>query len=307
METTTPQDSTGTPTRRRVSYSQYTIWSTCPHHWRLAYHDKLKPKDSSIHLIFGTAIHHAIQEWLKTLYDGKKGAASYYDLGGVFKDKLFELFKKELTTTAEDGTKTFQCGKDDLKEFYLDGLAILEHVRRYHKQYFSPKAKLIGVEVPLEVPLNDALEFVGYIDLVIQEPDGTVIIYDFKTSKAGWFYEKKDPKKVNQILLYKRFYSQRFNVDEDKIDVQFLVLKRKIPDNSEFPIKRLSKFEPANGKISVGKAVKSFQEFVDRTFAADGTVLVENLKPTPSEKACKFCPFRDKKDLCDAGPRTRNK
>jgi hypothetical protein len=295
-----------TPKRRKVSYSQYTIWKTCPHQWKLSYHDKLKPKESSINLIFGTAIHDTIQTWLKKLYGGQK-AAAYFDLGEFFKERLFELFKKELTVTAEDGTVTHLTDKESLKDIYLDGIAILGHVKRYHKEYFPPKAKLIGCEVPLEVPLNDALEFVGYIDLVIEQPDGTIIIYDFKTSRQGWFYEKKDPIKIHQILLYKRFYSERFGVSEDQIDVQFLILKRKIPEKSEFPIKRLSKFEPASGKISVGKAITGFNEFLETTFAADGTVLVENLKSTPSPKACKYCPYRTKKDLCPDGPRTRTK
>jgi hypothetical protein len=287
--------------RRKVSYSQYTIWSTCPHQWKLAYHDKLKPTDKSIHLIFGTAIHDTIQTWLEKRYNGREVQWKYFDWGTFFKDRLFELFNEEMVVKNEDGTVTYYVDKPTLKEFYIDGLAILEHIKRYHKEYFPPKAELIGCEVPLELPLNSALKFVGYIDLVVRLKDGTIIIYDFKTSGKGWFHEKKDPKKINQILLYKRFYSEVYEISEDKIEVQFLILKRKVPEVSEWPIRRISKFEPASGKTSVKKAVASFDEFVKTTFDDDGTVLVENLKPKPSEKNCRFCPFRENKELCPDG------
>jgi hypothetical protein len=239
---------------------------------------------------------------LEKRYNGREAQWKFFDWHGYFKDRLFELFNEELVEKDADGKVIkYHCDKATLKEFYIDGCAILDHIKKYYKDFFPLKAKLIGVEVPLELPLNSALKFVGYIDLVVQEKDGTVIIYDFKTSGKGWFHEKKDPKKINQILLYKRFYYEVFDVDENMIEVQYIILKRKVPEKSEWPIKRVSKFEPASGKISVKKAVASFDEFVNTTFAEDGTVLVENLKPVPSEKNCRFCPFREMKDLCPEG------
>src|SRR5690349_21485189 len=216
-------------TSRRVSYSQYSIWSTCPHQWKLAYHDKLKPEDDSIHLIFGTAIHEAIQEWMDRLFNGTKVQAKHFDTGTFFKDRLFALFKEKIKVDA-DGNKTFLCDQDTLKEFYLDGLAILDHVQKYQKEFFpTAGAELVGCEVPLEVHLRQGIQFVGYLDLVIRYPrQKKIIIYDFKTSKRGWYHEKKDPKKINQLLLYKSFYSEIFNVPQEQIEVQFIILKRKV-------------------------------------------------------------------------------
>ncbi len=139
------------------------------------------------------------------------------------------------------------------------------------------------------------------MDIIVrQKKTGKVTIYDLKTSGKGWFHEKKDPKKINQLLLYKKFYAQQFEIDEDDITVKFLILKRKVNEEAawEAAKKRITAFEPSHGVISVKGAMKSFNAFVSGTFAHDGSVLVENLQPTPSEKSCKWCPFRVNTELC---------
>jgi Holliday junction resolvase-like predicted endonuclease len=284
-------------TSRKVSYSQYSTWSTCPHSWKLKYVDKLR-EPTNIHLIFGTAIHSTIQEWLTKVYENSK-KAKYFDLSSRLQEHLITLFKEG--TTEVEGVKKYPCTKEDLKEFYADGVAILDHVYRYRKAFFPPDSELIGCEIPLSVPLSKNVSFVGYIDIVIKHKDGTIVIIDFKTSKNGWFYEKKDPKKLNQILLYKKFYAEVFEVDEDDIVVQFIILKRKVKPHPDFPVKHISKFEPANGKISVKKAAAAFNNFVTTTFDESGNVLLENLSPTPSKQNCRFCQFRSQKDLCSVG------
>lgn len=288
---------TDSPEPRRVSYSQYSVWATCPHQWKLKYVDKLK-EPSSIHLIFGTAIHEAIQQWL-TLRFKDDFKAKIFDMEGVFKDKLLSLFQEEVKKDT-DGTPTYLCDKPTLKEFYADGVEILKHVRKHKDQFFPNKGyELIGCEIPLEVMLHKGVQFIGYIDIVTQhKKSGEIFIYDLKTSKKGWFYEKKDPKKLNQLLLYKKFYADNFEVDPRLINVQFVILKRKINEDSEWAQNRVTKFEPADGNISVNKAWASFDQFVTETFNADGSVRIDNLKPTPSEKNCRWCFFRSKPDLC---------
>lgn len=280
------------------------MWSTCRKQWKLAYHDKLKPDESSIHLIFGTAIHEALQEWLVRLFSGDIKKTKLWDIEDFFKERLLTLFKEQIKTD-DKGEKIFLTDKDTLKEFYADGRHILMYVLKRQKDLFPTKNfELVGCEIPLEMPINDKINFIGYIDIVIRNiKSNEVFIYDLKTSKAGWFHEKKDPKKLHQLLLYKRFYATQFDIDEDTIFVEFIILKRKINENSEWASAkaRAVKFNPSQGKISVKKAITSFNEFVSETFTDDGTVLVENLQSTPSEKNCRWCVFRTKKDLCPEG------
>ena len=43
--------------QKNVSYSQMSIFRGCPHRWKLQYKDKIKRFTSSIHTVFGTAMH----------------------------------------------------------------------------------------------------------------------------------------------------------------------------------------------------------------------------------------------------------
>ena len=49
--------------QKNISYTQFSLWSECPHKWKLMYIDKLK-QPPSIFLSFGSAMHETIQEYL---------------------------------------------------------------------------------------------------------------------------------------------------------------------------------------------------------------------------------------------------
>ena len=53
----------------RVSYSQYSMWSSCPQQYKLNYIDKLGESSGNIHTIFGTAMHETIQHFLDVMYN----------------------------------------------------------------------------------------------------------------------------------------------------------------------------------------------------------------------------------------------
>src|SRR5207253_1627683 len=104
------------------------------------------PDDKTIHLIFGTAIHEAIQHWLDLLYGGVKFKAQIFDIEDFFKEKLFELFKEEIKV-GPAGEKIFLCDRATLQEFYLDGVEILRHVKKYQKEFFPTAGyELVGCE-----------------------------------------------------------------------------------------------------------------------------------------------------------------
>jgi hypothetical protein len=276
---------------RRLSYTQFSMWMNCPQQWKLTYVDNLRIETPSIYPVFGTAIHLAIQEWLTLVYGPDKFKAKIFDMESVFRDALLEEFK--INTKEIDGVKVFPCDKDTLREFYIQGGEILKYIRKHVKDIFPTSGhELVGCEIPLDISINSHLYYIGFIDIVVREKrTGKVYLYDLKTSTKGWNYEKRDPKKLNQLLLYKHFYSKLFDVELNDIEVQFIILKRKLNPNNEWDTKRIVAFEPANGKPSVNKAVASFESFVSNTFDSSGNVILENLTPTPTKSACRFCNF----------------
>lgn len=143
------------------------------------------------------------------------------------------------------------------------------------------------------------MTFKGYLDIVIHEKATNFFhIIDLKTSRAGWYdAQKRDPKKINQLLLYKKYYAEQFNVDPANIFPKFIILKRKIKEHAEFPVKRLTNFEPAHGSISMKKVATEFEHFLNECYD-NGQPKTTNSHPTPSESACRFCIFRNNANLC---------
>ena len=56
------------PDERKISYSQFSMYSQCPKHWELAYAKNLRTYSQSIHTIFGTAMHETLQHYLTVMF-----------------------------------------------------------------------------------------------------------------------------------------------------------------------------------------------------------------------------------------------
>jgi hypothetical protein len=153
------------------------------------------------------------------------------------------------------------------------------------------------------MPIRNNVKFVGYIDLVLKEKQtGRYRIIDIKTSTNGWNqYQKDDPSKYSQILLYKAFFSKKYNVPIEMIDVEFFILKRRLYEGMSFPQSRIQTFVPTNNQKSIVGVLNQFAEFVKTCFKSDGTYIedisVYYKNPGKYKKNCKYCPH--KKVNCD--------
>jgi len=282
----------------RISYSQLSMFSECPERWKLNYIDKLRVFETNIFLIFGTAMHEVIQTWLEVMYNDSIKNADKLNLEQRLHDKLIEGFKKAKEQDGKD-----PCTKEQLKEFFQDGCDILDFVKKRRADYFSKRGyKLIGCEVPIDVDLKKNVKMVGYLDIVIlDEYHNTLKIYDIKTSTQGWNkWQKKDENKTQQLLLYKQFYAKQYNHPIDKIEVEYFIVKRRLWENAMFPQKRVQKFSPASGTVSMNKVAKRLDTFLDLAFDDNGEQITDNIIATPSKKACKWCEFR-KTEHCSVG------
>lgn len=277
----------------RVSYSQYGMWTGCQQQFKLSYIDKLGESSANIHTIFGSAMHETIQHFLSVMYGVSKKQALLLDVESMLKEKLVEHF----TTEKAKMTEGTPCTQIELEEFFGDGRQILHYFKtKLDKLYTKSGFELVSIELPLNAEVRPGVNFVGFIDIVLKEvSSGKIIIIDLKTSTRGWNqYQKADKVKTSQMLLYKKFYSEKYNVPLDKIEVEYQILKRKISDTTEFIIPRISKFVPANGKPSVNAAWKGFMEFVDSVYDEVGAVKQVDF-PTNKSKACDWCEFKSRK------------
>ena len=282
----------------RISYSQLSMYGDCPLRWKLNYIEDLSISAPSIHLLFGTAMHEVIQTWLEIMYYDSVKNANKLNLEQRLHDKMYERFKIDKEAYGKN-----PCTLEEMKEFFQDGVDILDFVKKRRADYFSKRGfKLIGCEVPIEVDLKKNIKIVGYLDIVIlDEITNTLKIIDIKTSTRGWNkWMKKDENKTQQLLLYKQFYSKMYNHPIDKIEVEYFIVKRKLWEEAMFPQKRVQKFSPASGTVSMNKVAKRLDTFLDLAFDDKGERISENIIPTPSKKACKWCEFR-KTEHCSEG------
>lgn len=283
--------------QRTVSYSQFSIYQQCPHRWNLEYVQKHKLNKPNINLVFGTAFHETLQTYLETLYNTSRVAANKIDLEALFQERFRAIYQKEY-----EGTKSHFTNPTEMREFYEDGIAILQWIKKKSGGLFSIKnVRLLGIELPLLIKIANNIYYKAFIDFALYDEDlKKLYIYDIKTSTRGWSnYEKKDETKVAQILLYKEFFARQYGFDVEQIDVEFFIVKRKIYEQSEYPIPRVQEFKPASGKSKRRQAIEKFESFVKDCFDEGGKPRIKSYIKNVGESSCKWCPFADKPELCD--------
>ena len=283
----------------KVSFSQYSMWSSCPQQYKLNYIDKLGESSGNIHTLFGSAMHETIQHYLSVMYGVSKKQADEIELDSLLLDRMKENFTKEKEALSE-GTP---CTQLELEEFYGDGRRILSWFKKYCSKFYSKSGyELVGIEIPLNANIKTGVHFIGFIDVVLKDlAENSIIIVDLKTSTMGWNqYQKADKMKNSQILLYKKYYSELFNIPLTKIKVEYQIMRRKLPEDSAFPIPYISKHVPPNGTPSVNKVYDEFMEFINTVFDDEGKFKdIEFPKvPGQNKKNCKWCEFMSR-GICD--------
>lgn len=285
---------------KHISYSQLSSFATCQQQWYLTYVEKLAPYTPSIHTVFGTALHETVQSWLEVLYHGKVKDADQMDLHTLLYNNLSKEYQKQ--KESNNGHFTTQ---EELSMFYLDGVHILDYLKRKRTAYFTTKqVYLAGIETLLYQELRPGVVFKGYIDLVFyDERVDEWLIVDIKTSTSGWNkYAKEDEIKKSQILLYKEFFSRQFDIPKEKIKVEYFIVKRKIPVEAEFASmqKRVQSFKPADGVFKMKKAVQLMENFVQTAVDDSGEYIRKQYPTSPSKNTCRFCVFKENRTCKDA-------
>ena len=281
-----------------VSFSQYSMYYKCPRSWKLAYIDNLRKKESNIHLVFGTSMHEVIQDYLEMLYNQPHLDAESID----WKAKLLQTM-----TTIADNERNLIDGKrcmtdDEFNEFVEDGNQLLDYFLQedVRSKYFSKtRHTLSGIETSIDLEVRKNIGYIGFLDVVLFDKiNQKYKIIDLKTSTRGWNkWQKSDESKTNQLLLYKVFYAKEFGVPLDKIDVEFIILKRKHDPDDPWSGDRIQRFVPPHGNMSSKEAWTSFNTFLNESFTKGGEYDMENPFPkTPgkNKKNCRWCEFAKK-------------
>ena len=254
-----------TPSKNtHISYSSLSTYNKCPKLWELQYLRNAVPFTQNIYTIFGTAMHETIQTWLEVLYHDKVKTANELDVDQLLYTNMIKAYK---AGKAINGHQHFSTS-DELTQFWIEGKHILEFLRKKRSSYFSTKTmQLAGIETLLYQEIRPGVVFKGLIDLVFYHPNNdSWTIMDIKTSTSGWRdQQKKNPNLTAQVILYREFFAKQFNIDPSKINVEFFIVKRRVPAEADFASmqKRVQEFQPNAGPRKTKQVIESMNTFID--------------------------------------------
>jgi len=241
-------------TKQHISFSEFKIWNECPWKHKLIYIDDKAGFEGNLYTAFGTAIHAACENILK----GVKTDFS------VFFDKEF---LKEIKLLPE----SVEIDKKMVISMRKEGKTLVHSVLPAVKEYFGD-FELISTEEKLYEPIknfsDEEKNFKGFIDLVVKTNDGKYHVIDWKTCSWGWDWKKKNDKILSyQLTFYKYFYALKHDIDFDKIETHFALLKRRPSKKCNNPVEIFKiTSDSEKTKIAVKSLVTSLQNITKKNY-----------------------------------------
>lgn len=251
-----------TAVRNYLSYSAVTTYQSCPLRYYFRYVADLPERTVSASLVFGSAIHRAVEHHFNALLAGNEppslaGLVDEYDRHWQTVDPEVVRFNKD-----DDVETLGSLAERMLAAFQVSSLA-------------RPEGLILGVEEELRGPVVPGCpDLLGRLDLVIETNDA-LIVTDFKTSRSRWSQDQVT-EASGQLLLYHEL--TRPLAPQKRLRLQFAVMtKTKEPavDLYEVPVDA--------GRIDRTKRI------VERVWRA---IESETFYPAPSAMNCSGCPFR---------------
>jgi putative RecB family exonuclease len=248
--------------RNYISFSSIRAYQACPLKYFFKYVAGLPEESVAATLIFGTAIHRAIEHHYCELLAGNASPTvdaliEEYRAGWEDREGIQVRFGKEETREDLDTT-----AKRMLEAFVASSLA-------------KPTGRILAVEETLRGLVIPGLpDLLGRVDLII-ETDAELVIADWKTSRSRWSAEQVEDA-AEQLLLYAEL-AQDFAPGK-RVRLEFVVLTK----TKEVAVdQHLSAVDPLR--------VKRTKQVVERVWRA---IEAGHFYPAPSPMNCAGCPYR---------------
>ncbi|NOX57609.1 MAG: PD-(D/E)XK nuclease family protein [Planctomycetes bacterium] len=199
--------------RSYISWSSIGTYMRCPMRFRLQYVLGQRPESVSSSLIFGSAIHSALEEHFACLFTGT--AAPSLDELLVVYDRVWR-----------EETQPVRFGKTETPESLRDLAGrVLTAFQSHDVAALDRSCRLIGVEEELRGAIIDGVpDVLGRIDLMILTETSLRII-DFKTSRSAWS-ASKITEAAPQQLLYSQLARPIADAFGVPIEIEWIVLTK---------------------------------------------------------------------------------
>lgn len=237
-----------------LSFSKYSDYIFCPYGFKLSSIHDLQVPTKDI-LVYGTVIHEILENLGNISHNNNNKIDNQ-----IIKNETDKVFKKYNFTNKEDENI------NDIKN----------NVKKYWDK-FGANFKVIGTEIPFNLSHKN-YQLNGFIDLVIEKPDGTLKIIDYKNTSKNHVLNDKESY-ARQLYIYYNSIKEMPEYKNYKITgLSILALK----DNAEIemPID-LNKIQHVNEDLEI---------------IAEKIINKEFPKTPKKEENCEKC---DYKNICN--------
>lgn len=278
---------------KHISYSSISTYNKCPKLWELQYLRSAVPFTQNIYTTFGSAFHETLQEWLTVMYHDSAKTANDMNLKDLLYANMVKAYKSGKAIMGHE----HYSSQEELTQFWVEGNHILEWLKKKRAGYFSTKTMMLaGVETLLYHEIRPGVMFKGLVDLVFYHPNTDEwTIMDIKTSTSGWKdSQKKNPNLTAQVILYREFFAKQFGIDPSKINVEYFIVKRRVPKEAEFASmqKRVQTFTPSSGPRKTKEVIESMNKFIADVVDEQGEYIDKEYKCNNPFGKCEHCsPF----------------
>ncbi len=261
-----PPTSQTSPTQRDyVSYTALSTFQQCPLKYHFQYVARVPPAFKASSLVFGGAIHSALEHHWQAVF------------AGTAPPSLDELLHAYDTSWQQEATLPVRFGKDESPE------TLRNQAQRMLEAYRdSPLSKLdtelLAVEEEFRGPLlSSGPAFLGRVDLLTRNRNA-LHITDFKTSRSTWNAAKLQ-EALPQMLLYAALLQPLArSLDLADIRLQWIVLTK-----TKAPSVELHSHSPTD------QEVQRSQRTAQRVWQA---IAAGTCYPSPSSLKCATCPYQ---------------
>jgi len=256
--------------RTYLSHSQLSTMRSCPRKFAFLYVEKASADFIPSSLIFGGAIHSALELYFRARLEGLEVS------NGALLSAYHDGWKRQQRNAGEDIPVRFNKDQDDNSLHSLADRIIASFLA---SPLASPKGTILGVEEELRVQLDPELpDLLAKVDLVTQT-DGCLHVVDFKTSRSRW-NEQKAEESGEQLLLYGVTVAGMSRYLGAAVKLHFAIItKAKNPVVQLIPV-------PTNPE-----RIDALKQSVAAVWSA---ILAGNFYPSPSPQNCTTCPYRSR-------------
>jgi len=263
-----------------VSYSEVSTWKGCSWRHKLIYLDGITSDDKSPYLSYGSIVHDAVESFL----NGKPVDLDFLEaaIRDSWTSQGFDTEEYISSQTLRAKGQGWNYTHDNVDAWVKSARTCLEALPIFLNSQF-PGWKHVSAEHMLyeDIPDVEFGKFKGFIDSVIELPNGKHVILDWKTAgPKGWSQDKKRDFNIHaQLILYKHYWMKHTGKSSKDVQTHFVLLKRNSKMKSAIGIVPCSAGPKAVEKAN--KMVVSMVKSMQRGMA------IKN------RYSCTFCEFKD--------------